>query len=211
MGCDIHAYIEFFSKSDFKNSRKCFVDCFAGELSFGRDYILFGLVAGVRHHLPPLIKARGIPTEPELSYTVSDAYYLNVVADDAARFSDNSIRRTLAEEYVSEGYAHYTDSTKSHITNPNYHSATYLTLDELLTIRKMYLTEIVEFYANISNTKKKDLLSFIQKTSTRELMKFSFPDYENVGLYTTICTMMALERVSEDSDTSTRLVCWFDS
>ena len=211
MGCDIHAHIEFFSKSEYKSSGKCYVHCFSGELCFGRDYILFGLIAGVRHSVPPIIKPRGIPTSPGLSYSASDSYYLNVVDDDAPRVSANSVRSTLAQEWVSEAYACYTDSSKMRITNPNFHSATYLTVDELLMIRKMYLLENIEFYSNISNTKKSELVAFIKTVTPRELMKYTFPSYENASLYTTISSMLALERVSEDSDTETRFVCWFDS
>jgi hypothetical protein len=211
MGCDIHAHIEFFSKTEHKTTSNCFVRCFSGELSFGRDYILFGLMAGVRHSVPPIIKPKGIPTTPTLSYEVTDAYYLNVISDEAPRAPTNSIRESLAKEYVSEAYSIYVDDSKLRITNPNFHTPTWLTLDELLIIRKMYLLETVEFWANISKQKKIDMLNFIKSTGARELMKYSFPDYENSVLYAAVGTMMSLERVSENADTETRLVCWFDS
>lgn len=211
MGCDVHAYIEFFSKTESKNTNNCFVRCFSGEQSLGRDYTLFGLMAGVRHTVPPLIKPKGIPTQPNLSYQAADAYYLNVVSDDAVRMPLNSIRQSVANEYVSEAYATYVDNSKLRITNPNFHTPTHLTLNELLTIRKMYLLEIIEFWANISNTKKSELLNFIRGTGARELMKFCFPEHENQSFYATICTMISLERCSENNDTETRLVCWFDS
>lgn len=211
MGCDIHAYIEFFSKTEHKSTSNCFVRGFSGQLSLGRDYTLFGLIAGVRHNVPPLIKPKGIPTEPGLSYEVADDYYLNVVSDEAVRIPPNSIRQSLADEYVSDAYSQYIDESKLKITNPNFHTPTHLTLDELLTIRKMYLLEIIEFWANISTQKKSDMLNFIRKTGARELMKFAFPEYDNQSLYAAICTMMALERCSESGDTATRLVCWFDS
>ena len=211
MGCDIHAHIEFFSKSEYKSSGKCYVHCFSSELCFGRDYILFGLIAGVRHSVPPIIKPRGIPTAPEMSYVVSDSYYLSVVDDNATRVYVNSVRSSQAQTWVSDSYSCYTDDSKMHITNPDFHSATHLTLDELLIIRKMYLLENIQFYSNISNIKKSELVAFIKTVAPRELMKYTFTAYENVSLYATISSMLALERVSEDSDTETRFVCWFDS
>jgi hypothetical protein len=211
MGCDIHAYIEFFSKTEHKNTSNCYVGCFSGQLSLGRDYTLFGLIAGVRHSVPPLINPKGIPTKPGLSYEVADDYYLSVVSDEATRVSPNSIRQSLAQEYVLDAQSTYVDDSKMRITNPNFHTPTWVTLDELLTIRKMYLLEIIEFWSNISNQKKSDMLNFIRGIGARELMKYSFPEFENTTLYAAICAMMALERASENADTETRLVCWFDS
>lgn len=214
MGCDIHAFVEFFSKQESAKNDSCFVDCFADELSFGRDYVLFGFLAGVRHMCPVLVAPRGIPKDPNLSYPASSRYFLDVIDDtESSRiiYRTNSISRNDAEEYVSKGVSRYVDADRKRIVEPGFHTPTWLTLDELIEIRKLYLIEIVQHYSDLSGKKRKELADFIQKKDARTLMKYAFPPHENAKFYATICTMQAIERSSESDDVSSRLVCWFDS
>ena len=63
MGCDIHAYIEFRLGGtwEFHSEALCF-----------RDYVLFGLLAGVRGSEEPLYLPRGLPDD--LSFGVRWEY-----------------------------------------------------------------------------------------------------------------------------------------
>lgn len=55
MGCDIHMYLETKPKLNGKWRLK-------KEIDIGRNYILFGLLAGVRYDLlPPISESRGLP------------------------------------------------------------------------------------------------------------------------------------------------------
>lgn len=214
MGCDIHAFVEYFSTQDSVKNDSCFVDCYANELSFGRDYVLFGFLAGVRHPCQVIVPPRGVPKDPEMSYSASSRYFLNVVDDtDTARvvYRTNSVTRTEAESYVNTGASRYVDSNKKKIIEPGFHTPTWLSLGELIEIRKLYLIEIVQYYSHLPSKKRKELVEFLHKKDAQTLMKYAFPPHDNNKFYATLCTMQALERSSENEDVTTRLVCWFDS
>lgn len=217
MGCDIHAFIETFSKQENAKNDMCYVDCFSGEVSFGRDYVLFGMLAGVRHSIPPVFRPRGIPNNPCLSDIAANRYFMKVLDSSTPNNSllnvtgSNCISREGAEVYVSEGTTTYTDDSNSSIIDPSWHTPTWLTLDELLEVRKVYLIEIVQYYSKLSGKKIKELVSFLQSKDAKTLMRYSFPPYENTKFYATLCAMLALERSSDDNDIQSRLVCWFDS
>jgi hypothetical protein len=214
MGCDIHAFIELYSKQENAKHDSCFVDCFAEEVSFGRDYVLFGMLAGVRHHVPPVISPRGLPIDPKMSHQADSRYHITVLdspspEDIFMRF--NCISRERAELYVNSGSTQYSDHTKARIIDPGWHTPTWLTLDELIELRKHYLIEVIEYYSDVSGKKRKELVNFIKGKDAKTLMRYSFPPHENVKFYAALCTMQALERASHSGDTTTRLVIWFDS
>lgn len=214
MGCDIHAFVEYFSKQESTKNDSCFVDCFADELSFGRDYVLFGLLAGVRHNCSVIVMPRGVPKDPHMSFSANRRYFLDVVDDtDTSRvvYRTNSITRSEADEYVSKGVSRYVDTGRTKIVEPGFHTPTWLTLDELIEIRKLYLIEIVQHYSDLSSKARKDLVEFLRNKDAKILMKYAFPPHDNNKFYATLCTMQALERSSETEDVTTRLVCWFDS
>lgn len=225
MGADIHAYIEFYSEEDYvRNPSLCYVHCFShGELDFGRNYTLFGLLAGVRSMNGPVYSVRGIPDTPPLSYTCSNEYYITVV-DAEPKIQDyyqnfmhprRWVTREKAEKLVHEnscGYGRkleYKDASKKELQDPSYHSATHLTVDELCLIRKHYLLEVIEFQSELNRKNKKQLFDFISSKNEIELLNFSFPPHECPIFYSTIKAMKALENSS--TTLKTRFVCWFDS
>lgn len=214
MGCDIHAFIELYSKQEYAKHDACFVDCFAEEVSFGRDYVLFGLLAGVRHHAHPVISPRGLPNDPKMSHQADSRYHMTVL--DCPNPEDvfmgfNCISRERAEVYVNSGSTHYSDDKKNRIVDPAWHTPTWLTLDELIELRKIYLIEVIEHYSDLCGKNRKELINFVKSKDARALMRYSFPPHENTKFYATLCTMQALERGSDCNDTHSRLVLWFDS
>jgi len=226
MGADIHAYVEFFSKSEFATRGSlCTVTSFCGgEIDFGRNYNLFGLIAGVRSMNSPLFPVRGLPQSPDLSYTCAQAYYLTVVDSDLMEsHTKTAISRSMVGRWVTKDEATklvldnsfygpkstYRDSSKTQITDPSWHSATHLTLNELCTIRKQYLIDVIEFESELSRKSKKELLQFVNSKTPKELVSFSLPPHDDLMLYSTIRLMSTLE--NSDSDVETRFVCWFDS
>lgn len=218
MGADIHAYVESYSKSDYTNTPgRCYVDYFSGELNFGRNYTLFGLIAGVRSMNGPIYPVRGIPTAPGLSFGCEYDLYVNVVEREedlrnGCMFScSRSILRTEAENWITSHHANYVNAEKTKISNPSYHSMTYLSLEELSNVRKQYLLEHIEYESELSRKNKKHLIDFIQQKTGKELIQFSFPGNECVSLYATLKIMQAIEDSSIDNDIVTRFVCWFDS
>lgn len=217
MGCDIHAYIEHYSKKDLV-AGKCFVDSYSSRVNFGRDYLLFGLIAGVRSMEAPVVDAKGLPTNPPMSWECSNEYYLRIVSDEEYETSKRDLlgQRLISKSKLEQISTYYGGKTQVNgqnmIPDPDYHTVTWLTLDELLMIRKRYLLEYIQFYDElscISNKKRKELIKFIQDKDEKTLMKYTFHPYESLSLYTSICAMMAMERTSDDI--ATRFICWFDS
>lgn len=219
MGCDIHAYIESYSSEDYNNDpKRCFVNCFAENVHFGRDYKLFGLIANVRSmNNKSNMDPKGVPTSPEMSYVCSHHYYLSVCDDSAAAGtayawlrSDRSVTRQAADKMVSDGSSKYIDSNKNTIIDPDWHSATYLHLDEMMKVRKAYLLDTILYESEIAGKKRKELVEFIESKDPVTLMQYSFPEHDSLGFYVAIKTMQAIESGS-GGDVKSRLVCWFDS
>ena len=73
MGCDIHAYLEYYETQDATNSAVHAMN-YASSISMGRNYSLFNLLAGVRGSGKPVFLPRGIPQTPMLSFAVSYQY-----------------------------------------------------------------------------------------------------------------------------------------
>jgi hypothetical protein len=59
MGCDIHAYIDYDHLGSISN--------LYGRLYLGRDYTLFGLIAGVRGQCHPVVAPRSLPSVTSFS------------------------------------------------------------------------------------------------------------------------------------------------
>lgn len=110
MGCDIHAFIEYAYDGDTYTNTFC-----DSEIHIGRDYDLFGLIAGVRGTTSPLILPRGFPSAC-------------IAAGNTTIFAQNW--------HVQEKYDEY---------GKDAHSATWLTLDELKQIRVEYIKDKLEF------------------------------------------------------------------
>lgn len=221
MGCDIHPYIEYF----YKNELAQCVDTstsqtFGQEIFFGRNYTLFGLIAGVRSgNSKPPFPPKGIPTKPPLSIECCNSLYTYISDDIIPSYNDDGkkyITRQDAEDLFSFWSPNkniiYADLAKTKIITPGYHSMTYLSLPELLSIRKLYLLEVIEYDSVVSNKTSKtkiDLLNFIEKEDPCSLMRYSFSEFDCKMLYVTLSAMLALEKC--DSNIETRFVCWFDS
>jgi hypothetical protein len=228
MGCDIHCYIEFYSREDSQKNSNPWVHSFSsGELDFCRNYTLFGCLAGVRSLVYPEISPRGIPKSPRLSYAASSEYYILILSDeDYAKYTKdrhanyyynwNQYSRVMSksqldEIYISKGYKvdiEIFDGVEL-LCNPDLHTPTWFYLNELKKIRKAYLIEYATYWSELSKKKSKELLKFINSKNEFELMNYVFSDLESSCLYTVISTMESMEKCNPD--TRTRFVCWFDS
>ena len=215
MGCDIHAYIEMYSKRDSLSSTGCWVHCFAENVGIGRDYRLFGLLANVRSPSPFNLSAKGIPNTPQLSFTCASNYYLTVCDGERTKGVcydfGRCVSREEAERLIQNKQSFYIDDKKTCIQNPDWHSATYLSLSEMMQVRKNYLIDAIEYESQLSGKVRRDMIRFIEDRSPETLMQFSFPESDSLSLYASIKTMQALELGSEGGDIVSRFVCWFDS
>jgi len=230
MGCDIHCYIEFYSREEFEKDSTPFVHSFSsGELNFCRNYTLFGCLAGVRCMIDPEISPRGIPKSPRLSYVAASNYYTLILSDKEYQeylndvqsrgyysytwhpYSNTISKSQLDEKYISKGYKVDIENINGVelLCDPDLHTPTWFYLNELKKIRKNYLIEYTTYWSQLSKRKSKELLNFINSKNQFELMNYTFSDLESPCLYTTISTMDSMEKCNPDI--RTRLVCWFDS
>lgn len=140
MGCDIHTFIEY---SDFTDRNgDPYWSCFGGQINHGRDYTMFGLLAGVRGG-EALISPRGLP-EGNLSYQVEDYMRIRIVTAEEAENSYEGGVTTL-ETAQSWTTGHYGEKIINNhrgeptwVTNPDLHSHNWLTLDELKLVLAYY-------------------------------------------------------------------------
>lgn len=78
MGCDIHCYIEYRRKPVAAGDEEQEWDSFGGRINPGRNYELFGRLAGVRQSLPSGgVKPRGLPSQ--VGYAAYSDFWLYIV------------------------------------------------------------------------------------------------------------------------------------
>lgn len=124
MGCDIHCYIEYSNKS---YEDKIFWSGFGGRINPGRNYALFGILAGVRGSIEPRVPLRGRPDD--MGYDASGDAWVYVVTDE--EISDEYwMGRSKAERYVENGYCEWRDESHKFVSNPDWHSYGWLTTAE---------------------------------------------------------------------------------
>lgn len=209
MGCDIHAYLEYYDKDTQKYS-KLFVNCLSENIQLGRDYVLFNLLAGVRGYRNPIFMPRGIPKN--LSYTVSDKFFLkvvdSVVGPNSHYPATNYIFRQEADDLVREGKSKYYENDTL-IADPAWHTPSWLNKNELIEIRKRYLIEMIDYEtSDYIGKRREEALDKLEHSDAVTLMKTCFPSLESVGLNAVIASMIAIENTNEYES---RLVFWFDS
>lgn len=135
-----------------KTNIYCYIDCkdekdhtwirnFA-KISVKSNNLLFGLLADVReksislYGKELLVSPRGLPKD--LSLIVEHDCYLSVVEDnDKVILYDNQCFYSNAKNWVEQKASIWVNN-KSKITNPDYHTHSYLFLDELKIIQERY-------------------------------------------------------------------------
>lgn len=153
--------------------------CYASDICLGRNYVLFNLLAGVRGIGGPVFPVRGMPQTPKLSFQTSEKYYTD------------------------------TNENNEHISNPYWHTPSYLFKNELIEVRRKYLIDMIEYEStSYKGSKRKQALNLLKNSSGVELMKHVFPSIEYVPLNTTIAAMIAIEN---SGNHQSRFVFWFDS
>ena len=129
MGCDIHAYVEM--KSSNNNWRSI-----GGRINLGRDYNLFGYLAGVRSSVIPEVAPRGVP-ESMGSDAFSD-YWLYIEEDEDVVL-EGTVTRSQAEKYHGyncrymygrDVYIQVQDEKPTWVENPDAHTASWLNAQE---------------------------------------------------------------------------------
>ena len=134
MACDIHAYIDF--DKYYRKDDGPLVRCAAQDVLIGRDYCLFGVMAGVRvDDVAPVVSPRGMPVG--MSCAVLDAFTLWITDDEALHDQSGYCSKEQADQWIEYNYSTWIDPGKR-ITHPDWHTPSWLTLAELEQVQTVY-------------------------------------------------------------------------
>jgi hypothetical protein len=148
MGSDIHLFIEYVVPA------RAF--SWANEIFIGRDYPLFGKLAGIRSAEVPLVAPRGLPFD--VSYDVFANYYSLVVEKHSAwNFRGmNFVTEDEAASLLKRGVSHRppagiktteVTSELEYVSNPDWHSPSWLWCEEVLSaVSNDIITANAEFH-----------------------------------------------------------------
>lgn len=120
MGADIHVYPEY-------EVREGYWGGLCGRSNPGRDYDLFGKIAGVRRD-GQMFDPRGFPGDA--GYIAKGDNHIFIHKDGGEGYATPED----AERWVTSGISHYTDETKRWVTDPDAHSHTWLTPAEFRAV-----------------------------------------------------------------------------
>ena len=119
---------------------------FGGNINPGRDYTMFGVLAGVRNHgMAEALSPKGLP-DHSLSWSANDAYYIPIFVkenenDPDHRYNDSGYEISLEQAKKFEKYGCKIieiNGKPIKIVNPDWHSVSWLTTKELSTAYKKY-------------------------------------------------------------------------
>lgn len=136
MGCDIHAYVDYDEPNDHDHKWVGHL----GSFSIGRDYLLFGIMAGVRCPDYALFEPKGLPEH--LSWRTLHEATLFVVqgeTDEHGMCSKESAER-WHQSWLrhKQGVGGYVDAEQKRVHHPDWHSHSWLTTSELKQVIEKY-------------------------------------------------------------------------
>lgn len=123
MGCDAHMYVEYKNKKRTDN----YWSGFGGRINPGRNYKLFGLISkGVRCEFEESFEAKGMPTDAGFEANGDNRLY---ITSDGNGEGETTLEK--AKSWESNGCEIiYLNEKPTWVTHPDWHSHTWLTVDE---------------------------------------------------------------------------------
>jgi hypothetical protein len=120
MGCDIHCYIEYHETYAWCSFGSCF--------NPGRNYSLFGRIAGVRDLMEePVVRPRG--RLDNLGYEAAKDSRIYVRREPGEQITPGSTSLAAAEKWVDEGLSTFSPDGR-YVSHPDHHTHTWLTPNE---------------------------------------------------------------------------------
>lgn len=145
MGCDIHMYIQYrnIEETDRRKERneKPWWWSFGDQFNPGRNYTLFGILAGVRDYPEDenkMFEARGLPNF-ELGWSARHDLILYITEDDNP--SEGMCTLEQAERWGKQRIVYHDDGKPWYTQHPDWHSHTWLTRKELAQAYRWYKSE----------------------------------------------------------------------
>lgn len=203
MGCDIHCYIEY-KEPDSDKWRD-----FGGCINPGRNYSMFGAMAGVRVDSIPFVARRGFPADCSYSAFNDNTIYISEGQKEPFKHIDGELyySPTHAAEYVAKGYCEYVDrgGRKLWVTNCDHHSHSWLTADEFELAIASYLKAAGFQIGTMRLEGRKETADALATMTSDDDAKWAL---HSITEYWAILSAM---RCFEAQGKQSRLVFWFDN
>lgn len=135
MGCDIHTFVEWTTSPE--NDDRLYWQGFASH-GGSRDYIMFGLLADVRGS-GCIYAPRGLPDH--LGWEADRYFHMMVNDVHAGNGVQGWCTTEQAEGWVAAGWSQWVNAERTKITDPDIHSCSWLTPDELAVVLSTYMTD----------------------------------------------------------------------
>lgn len=191
MGCDIHLCVEY---KDPENTWSKSWSGFGNRYYAGRDYSLFGFLAGVRGEGPPIAAPRGYPDDADYMTNRHFYYYIGDKNEE-----DGDYRYVTLETAKKYGWPviNDKDGTPSRIQDPDAHTPSWLTWSEFTSALILCETK----HRNWLNTEDAETRQSVKELYAKDLYKFLI-QYKAIA-----AAMETLEKAGY----MTRIVFWFDN
>lgn len=204
-GCDIHMFFEYTDKEILERERNGLLDesnkpfkaywkCLGGRINLGRNYWMFGILSkGVRYDIDCGFEPKGIPEFEFLSSNVFHEYCMYITDmpnNDGYSCTMADAIKWATGEYCSSKlfYRYPNDDKPTWVSNPNWHSASWLTTEEY--------EKAIETYKNHYDKQ------FGNELTTSSLKSYDIPEYD---------AMLAAMKSLESNGKVCRAVFWFDN
>lgn len=133
MGCDIHLKVERRRRNNpYPNEKNEWYSTgsYNGEFS-SRSYGMFARMAGVRDYNDnKMFEPRGLPEG--MCWATQRAFYMLATDNkDAAEWGEHYCLKSHAEKWIEDGYTQWVDENHRYVINPDHHSHSWLTTQEL--------------------------------------------------------------------------------
>jgi hypothetical protein len=207
MGCDIHLYIEYKSKKPRYDGRESNWASFGNRINPGRNYAMFGLMANVRNcysdgKLPVLVEPRGMPDD--VYYSTADDNRMYISEDEC----ENYVTMETAEGWVKSGSSTFINNKEGKptwVSNPDWHSHSWLTTSEFENVLNKYLELESGWYKERVDTHYKMVERLNIQPSSWMYAPLDMdiePQYQVV-----LASLKRFEELGYDA----RIVFWFDN
>jgi hypothetical protein len=215
MGCDIHSYIEVVrtQRNDTYYTKVFFTP------NITRDYLLFACMAGVRTHstenLPAFATPKGLPDR--LSCEVQQEYYMYVANDEKEEeeFEQDGVSacsKEDAEKYKQRGLKEIKIGDMTFIEDPDYHSASWLTIEELEEVDRLYCSSTVEDDNWIWDRTKENEQAGLSGDELFEQYRKNCQNVPHIpALNRELKAIIAAMKALRDKNHEPRLTFWFDN
>jgi len=207
MGCDIHLYIEYKSKKTEFDGYVPKWHSFGKSINPGRNYAMFGLMANIRNcysdgKLPVLVEPRGMPDDAAYSTEDDNRIYISETK------SEDYVSMETAKRWVESGSSKFInnkDGNPTWVTQPDWHSHSWLTTSEFESVLNKYL----ELETGWHKVRVEEHNKWLQKENIQpDSWAYAPPSINDEPEYQVV--LASLKRF-EELGYDARVVFWFDN